>query len=107
MTAMSIIPAGRLALLLIVALLGRMSWAEQEVRGEGLSSPISPVEQDPDVGLDMVQIVRSKGYEIETHNVTTAVRNTLPLIAAVTSSSVECACACACVLYMYVRTGTS
>jgi len=102
---MSIISAGRLALLLIVALLGRMSWAEQEVRGEGLSSPISPVEQDPDVGLDMVQIARSKGYEIETHNVTTAVRNTLPLIAAVTSSSVECACAC--VLYMYVRTGTS
>ena len=103
MMAMSLISAGGLTLLLIVALLGRMSLAEQEVPGVGPSSPISPVEQDPDVGLDMVQIVRSKGYEIETHNVTTAVRNTQmpqPLLTAVTSSDEKCSfariCVCIC-----------
>ena len=35
--------------------------------------PISPVDKDPDVYLDMTEIVESKGFPIEKHFVTTSV----------------------------------
>ena len=36
--------------------------------------------QDPDVGLNMVQIVQKRGYEIETHYVTTQVGYVLTVL---------------------------
>jgi hypothetical protein len=53
------------------AVLGVVLWLCCLLAAAGVDYSLDAKKQDPDVGLNMVQIVQARGYAIETHFVTT------------------------------------